>query len=305
MRRSLDSLTCFAAAAIALGTLLFSVTDATAQEAVPQPRLNAVFPLGGKAGTEVELTVAGDAIEGTQQLVASHAGITAAPLMSKPDRFFPEPRTAENKFTVKIGADVPPGVYEVRVANRMVVTNARSFVVGDLPETLEVEPNDDREKAAELAVNSVVNGVCDARGFDTFKFRAAKGQRLIIHCAAQRLDARTDPVLVLRDAAGIILHEAHDAVRLDPVLDFAAPVDGEYYVSVNDFLYSGGEEYAYRLSVSSGPSRVLVDRPIATPGAAWPHTVYGRNHPGAGPGVGETRGWALREVAEESRVRVS
>src|SRR5688572_23926212 len=152
----------------ALVVSLVHVAQVAGQEAVPQPRLSAVFPLGGKAGTELELTVAGDAIEGAQQLVASHPGITAAPVMTKPDRFFPEPRATDNKFALKIAADVPPGVYEVRVANRMGVTNARSFVVGDLAETLEAEPNDDADKAGELAVNSVVNGVCDARGFDTF-----------------------------------------------------------------------------------------------------------------------------------------
>ena len=285
MPRTRSIVATLAAAAFA-GTLSLTAADCLAQEAVPQPRLNAVFPLGGKAGTEVELTVAGDAIEGAQQLVTSHPGITAAPLMSKPDRFFPEPRTVDNKFAVKIGADVPPGVYEVRVSNRMGATNARTIVGGDLPEAAEFEPNDDDAKAGELAVNSVVNGVCDARAFDTYKFKATKGQRLIIHCAAQRLDARTDPVVVVRDAAGKELAKAHDAVRLDPVVDFTVPADGEYLVAVNDFLFSGGEEYAYRLSISTGPWIDFVDPPIATPGAASRHTVYGRNLPGGAPADG-------------------
>lgn len=282
MHRSRSRLTLFAACAF-VGTLLLPPAGASAQEALPQPRLNSIFPLGGKAGTEVELTVAGDAIEGAQQLVASHPSISAAPLMTKPDRFFPEPRAAENKFLLKIGADVPPGVYELRVANRMGVTNARSFAVGDVPETLEAEPNEDAETAGELAVNSIVNGACDARGFDVYKFKATKGQRLILHCAAQRLDAKTDPVLTLRDVAGTVLGRAHDAVRLDPVLDFTAPADGDYFVAVNDFLYSGGEEYAYRLSVSTGPWIDFVDPPVASPGAASKHTLYGRNLPGSAP----------------------
>lgn len=263
-----------------------------AQESVPQPRLNAIVPLGGKAGTEVELSVFGDAIEGAEQFFVSHPGITAAPLTTRFDPLFP-------RFTLKIAADVPPGVYEVRVANRMGITNARSFVVGDQAETLEAEPNNDAETAGELAINSVVNGVCDVRGFDTFKFKATKGQRLIIHCAAQRLDARTDPVIVLRDASGKLLHEAHDPVRLDPVLDFTAPADGEYFVSVNDFLYSGGDEYGYRLSASTGPWIDFVDPPIATPGAASQHTLYGRNLPGSSTaeGVSGADGKPLEKLA--------
>jgi hypothetical protein len=279
-------------AALAPGTM--------AQETVPQPRLNSVFPLGGKAGTDVDVTLTGDAIEGLQQqVVTSHPGITAAPVMTQPDRFFPEPRAVENRFTVKIAADVPPGVYEVRLANRMGVSNARSFAVGDLAETAEQEPNDAPEKASELAVNAVANGTCDVRGFDLYRIKAARGQRLIIHCAAQRLDAKTDPVLTLRDAGGTVLARARDAVGLDPVLDFTAPTDGEYVVAVNDFLYAGGPEYPYRLSVSSGPWIDFIDPPVAAPGAAAQHTLYGRNLPGSAPaeGVVGQDGKPLEKVA--------
>src|SRR5687767_7310052 len=160
---------------VPLCVVLASAAPAFAQQHIPQPRLNAVFPIGGKVGTELELKFTGEALEGAQQLVFTHPSITAAPVMTAPDRFYPQPRPAENRFTVRVGPDVPPGFYEVRVANRLGLSNARGFVVGDLPEVVETSPNQDTKTATEIAVNSVVNGTCNERSFDYFSFKAAKG----------------------------------------------------------------------------------------------------------------------------------
>src|SRR5438105_9711329 len=85
-------------------------------EAIPTPRLDSVFPLGAKAGTDADVTISGDALEGAQQLVFSHPSITASPVLLPADRFYPQPRPEPNHFTVHVGADVPPGSYEVRLA---------------------------------------------------------------------------------------------------------------------------------------------------------------------------------------------
>src|SRR5687767_14657877 len=61
---------------VAFCALAASAVPAAAQQHIPQPRLNALFPLGGKAGTEFELTFNGDALEGAQQLVFTHPSIT-------------------------------------------------------------------------------------------------------------------------------------------------------------------------------------------------------------------------------------
>ena len=58
------------------------------------------------------------------------------------------------KFKVTIGADVPLGIHDVRLVNKWGVSNARAFVVGDLPEVLEKEPNNDVEQAQRIELNS-------------------------------------------------------------------------------------------------------------------------------------------------------
>jgi hypothetical protein len=267
----------------------FVSTTAYAQPVIPQPRVHGILPLGARAGTRVELRFMGDTLDGPpHEVFFSHPGITAKPVMTTPDRFYPQPRPVGNRFTVTVGKDVPPGVYEVRLANRQGITVARSFAVGDLPEINEAEPNEPPAKPQEIPLDTVVNGTCDGRGVDVFRFQASKGKRLLIRCDAQKLDARSDLVLALRDAAGNLVAQVHDPVRLDPLLDFTPTEDGDYDVTVNDFLYRGAELYPYRLVVSTGPWIDYVDPPFATPGVTSKHALYGRNLPGSSPAEGVT-----------------
>lgn len=288
----------FLLASLALGA-------AAQGQAIPQPQLFAVFPMGGRAGSEFEANVFGQTIDGDLRLCFSHPGITATPVMLKPDRFYPAERPAPGRFIVRVAGDVPIGAYEARVATRQGLSNARTFMVDGLAESwqpqLPADPsmarrgrrddslaqppksNADLASAMPLAVESIVNGACTAQLSDYYKFTAKKGQRLIIHCTAQEADSRADAVLDLYDAAGNHLQMRHDAVRLDPTLDFTADADGEFIVALHDFLYRGGPEFGYRLLITAGPWIDFVDPPFATPGGQEKHVLYGRNLPGSSP----------------------
>jgi len=60
------------------------------------PRLLTVFPCGGKAGTEVEVTVSGSDLDEASDLYFSHPGLKAqrVPVPDKPGEFQP------NKFRI-------------------------------------------------------------------------------------------------------------------------------------------------------------------------------------------------------------
>src|SRR4051812_393737 len=67
---------------LALG-LLLGARPAAAQQLesnLPLPRLNTVFPCGGKAGTTVEVTVTGTDLDEPEGLVFSHPGLQAQPV---------------------------------------------------------------------------------------------------------------------------------------------------------------------------------------------------------------------------------
>jgi len=48
---------------------------------------------------------------------------------------------------VTIAPDTPLGLHDVRLVNKWGISNPRAFAVGDLPEVLEKEPNNDVNQA--------------------------------------------------------------------------------------------------------------------------------------------------------------
>lgn len=213
--------------------LLALVSTVSAQ--LPTARLLTIFPVGGKIGSTGEVTVAGVDLDDASALTFSHSNITAAVT------------TNGGKFAVSIATNVPPGIYEARVIGRYGISNPRAFVVGDLDEVME-KPNDTIETAMEVSLGTTVNGRADANSVDYFKFQATNSQRVVIVCEAGKIDSRMDPSLILYGNSGRELKQS----RRGGVLEFTAAKDGQYMLKVHDFLFGGGNEHFYRMTVRGG-----------------------------------------------------
>ena len=174
---------------------------------------------------------------------------------------------------------MPSGVYDVRAVGRFGISSPRSFVVGELPESLERAGNESPGGASEVALDSVVNGVCAPIAVDHFKFTAKQGQRLFVECAAREVDSRLEPVVKLSDAAGRELAQS----RTGTVIDFLVPADGQYLLHVHDLTFRGGPAFFYRLAVSTGPRVDFVVPPAGKAGTRGKFVLYGRGLPGASP----------------------
>ncbi|MBV8881052.1 MAG: hypothetical protein JO332_13875, partial [Planctomycetaceae bacterium] len=267
--------------ALTVGLLAGAAAAQQAAQQIPQPKIYALQPAGGKAGTTVDVRISsGSDLDGADRLLFSHPGIRAQAVKEDASRIYPQGRTIDGKFKVTIAADVPPGIYEVRAAGYFGVSNARRFAVGDRDEVLEKEPNNDAATAQEAAAGTVINGACDAQGFDCYKVPAKKGQRYLADCQALRLDSRAQVVLTLVDPNGRELRRIAGTRSRDALLDFTADQDGTYLVKASDLLYRGGDEFFYRLTIGTGPWIDYVDPPVLKPGADNAVTVYGRNLPG-------------------------
>lgn len=253
----------------------------TAQAQLPVCKIYSVFPPGAQAGSEVEVQVtSGTDHEELQSLEFNQPGITAQPKMvTEYGKKVPSPDT----FVVKVGKDVPPGYYEVRARGLFGLSNPRTFHVGTQPEVQEVEPNDSDDKAQILEINQMLSGRSDkATDVDCYKFVGKKGQRLLVRCQADRIDSRFDGMIEVYDAKGRRIGRAQRSEVLmhgDPVADVTLPADGEYTVKVRDFVFAGGTEYPYRLTVSSAPWIDFVLPAMGTPGQTGEFTLYGRNLP--------------------------
>ena len=224
--------------------VLLAATPAFAQSVgLPAPRLLTTMPMGGKAGTQVEVTIGGESLDNADELVFSDTRITAAPKLDAAGK--PE----ANKYVVSIAADCPAGLYEARMMTRLGFSSSRAFSVGTLDEVIRVKPNTSLETAMELPVNSLCNASVSPRSIDHYFFTGRKGQRVAIECAAKGIDSKLTPVLIVADGQG------RDLVveRRGGALDFAVPGDGKYVIKIHDLTYNGDAAHFYRLSLRELP----------------------------------------------------
>lgn len=280
---------------------------------LPSPRLSNVFPTGAKAGTAPTVakvwglnaaytggvvTANGFDLDEPTSLLFSHPGIKGEfvhphdPPEPKKDAPKTKKKSAApsgpHQFTVTVAKDVPPGTYDVRVVGKWGVSNPRAFVVGELPEVHEKEPNNDVPEAQRVEIGTTVNGVIGSgTDVDYTVFAGKKGQRVVIACQASSLDSRAKPMIEVFAADGRKLAQNRNHKDGDAVVDLTLPTDGDYYVRLFEFTYqSGSPDHTYRLTIASAPWIDAVFPPAIEPGKPGQVTLYGRNLPGGKPAPG-------------------
>ena len=203
---------------------------------------------------------------------------------------------AETSLLITISSNAAPGFYEVRVVGRFGISNPRIFAVDIMPEIAVANTNTSASAAAEVPQGAWLNGRVDAGTYAFFRFKAEKGQRLLVECLENQIDSRLDATLILYDA------RQHEVARnrRGGLLDYAVPADGTFVLRLNDFLFRGGSEYFYRLLISHGPHIDFVLPPAGLPGTTNKHLLYGRNLPGGKPSAFATvDGKKLEELPVE------
>ncbi len=296
------------------GLFLFAACGTAAAQnpppGLPTPRLYLVFPTGCKAGAiapevqffslkfkfEQELTVTGFDLDEPEKLVFSHPDIKAEFLPPPVPPVDPKKKATPPKvdpkgpyqFKVTVPASVPPGTYDVRFVGKYGMSNPRAFVVGNLDEAYEAEPNNDVPEAQRVAIGTTINGViANQTDVDYSVFTGKKGQRVVLACRATSIDSRANPLIEVFNSEGRKVASNRNYRDGDAVADAFLPADGDYYVRLSQFAYQGGgPEYVYRLTISAGPWIDAVFPPAIAPGKPAQVTLYGRNLPNSQPANG-------------------
>jgi hypothetical protein len=270
--------------------LALALLAATARAQAPVPILEAIDPPGGVPGAVVRVTLLGRDLEPVEALWFEAAGFTATPgpaLAAAAD----EKKDGEKKkrrrrrgeerppptqtWDIRIAAEVPPGLYDLRAVNRLGLSAPRAFHVSPVP----MAPVRDARDGEPLAIEPGQRfaGRLEEGEVDRFRFRAPRSERLIVECLGERLDSMVDATLLVRDGDGRAVASARDQIGLDPALAFDAREGSEYTVEIWDFAYRG--TYPYLLQVASVP-RVLFAFPPIVPGGEGITTFHGWNLPG-------------------------
>ena len=234
-----------------------------------QPTLTAVFPQGGQQGRSVDVTLTGTNLGTATAVWFSGKGITAeikektgqaAVVFNGVGVSGSIPSDAQLVAVLTIAPDAPLGIQEIRVVTPYGVSNAGSFVVGNLREIIEEETeasgaeNSSTLDADWLALPVTVNGtIASIDDEDSFTFQVKKDARLICEVVAQRIGSLLDSYLVLRDANGTEVANSDLGSGFDSVLDYTALETGKYTLHIRDIRYKGGAGYAYRLSIGELP----------------------------------------------------
>lgn len=237
-----------------------------AQQVPTGPSSTHIFPAGGRRGSVVKVRVGGECIPPETRFRIFGDGVSAAPILG--ERAFapyaPSPRRkpSEQPVThptewhseIAISDDAPLGPVIWRLSCASGGTGGRPFIIGDLPEFIETEPNSAITDAEPVTVPVTINGqIAGENDLDYFSFSASADDLITIDVAAGRLGSALDPVVELRDDLGQRVFTQQSRIGSDPVLVFRAKRTGEYRLLVSGITYKGGPSHVYRITITDKP----------------------------------------------------
>lgn len=245
---------------------------------ITSPHINYVFPAGGQQGTSFEIVIGGINFQGVSDVRITGTGVTAK--VNRVEELVDQNKPAEKSDTAKkkqetkeklyiayvsvtVDAQAELGQRDLRLVTPHGFSNRFRFLVGQIPEINELEPNSDKSKPQRLQTLPVlVNGQIMPGDRDFFRFSAKAGQTFVCEVKARDLlPYIADAVpgwlqssLTLYSADGKELEYVDDfRFKPDPVLIYKVPKDEEYVLEIKDAIYRGREDFLYRLSIGSLP----------------------------------------------------
>ncbi len=232
------------------------------------PSVSYIFPAGGQRGTSVAFHVGGHFLHDVCPLEMIGPGVQATPLIYRAPHtawfegpVVPKPYSSDREDypkdqagAVSIAPDAELGVRRFRVWTSQGVIPTMKFVIGEFPEVIEREIDGQPvPTAVELPVT--INGrIFPREDVDIWTFAARAGKGYTCEVMAARIGSPLDSRLEIIAPDGRPIAENVDGHGTDSLLQFTAPVDGEYQVKIHDINFGGLQHYVYRLTINDGPS---------------------------------------------------
>lgn len=207
------------------------------------------------AGTAVAgaPTISSISLRGLQTGATTTLAIDGGDLLLEPRLVLPVPiakqsvragATAQHvEIEVSLAADVPPGIYNLRLATAGGISNPVLVGIDSLAQ-LPVAPQTSTLPAA-------LSGTVGGGQIVQTSFDLKKGEQIAVEVEARRLGGALDPVINLLDPRKLPVAwaEAMTSLGGDARLTFTAPADGQYTVQLHDSVYQGANPGHFRLKV--------------------------------------------------------
>ncbi|MDB6031234.1 MAG: Peptidase domain protein [Verrucomicrobiales bacterium] len=128
------------------------------------------------------------------------------------------------------------------------VENTLAIPLLNFPELRETEPNNTSNTAQQVEMPCAITGRIEKPGdIDVFQVHAKKGEPWRFQVQSASLGFLLDAWLKVEDEQGKELAKNDDAGGSDPLLEWAAPTNGNYLLSIGNVVHRGGPDYLYHL----------------------------------------------------------
>ena len=235
--------------------------------------LGYLYPAGGQVGTTVDIEAGGLNINKATKVIFSHPGISGElqPLQEDPTvkkkrkrlNDQSSPQLADRiKIHINIAADVPCGLYDLRLQGPGGVSNMLPFEVASYPNFVESGKSKLNKPDAVRALPAVLCGWVTPGGVDYFTFEGRKGENIVAAVKGRQLvpyiaDAVPgwfQPVLRLLDSDGREVAYSDDYHHhVDPLIITTLPKDDKYTLMIHDAIFRGREDFNYRIQLGVIP----------------------------------------------------
>ena len=235
--------------------------------------LGYLFPAGGQVNSYVEVEAGGLNINRATKVLFSHPGIRgelepiveSAAEKRKRRRLNDQssPQLADRiKIKITIAANVPCGVYDLRLQGPRGVSNMLPFEVASYPNFVEGKKSSMRKPNVVETLPAVLCGQVSPGGIDYFRFEGNKGDTIVASVKGRQLvpyiaDAVPgwfQPVIKLVDSRGKEVAYSDDYYHnVDPVIITTLPKDGKYTLMIHDAIYRGRQDFNYRIQLGEIP----------------------------------------------------
>lgn len=301
---------------LTVGVCVFSALLSTGNVAKSEsPTAAYVFPPGGQRGTTVpvrigghflhdkaDFLIVGPGVEGRSPIERTQTTWFEGPIILLPASQQKEDYPKDYAGEIKIAVDAPLGARNWYCTTSQGITPGMRFVVGDLPEIIE-EESEENSPTKPLSLPVTINGrIFPREDVDDWTLEAKAGQVITCEVNAARIGSGLDSRLEVLDPSGRTIAENSDTFGLDSFVRFTAPIDGKYTVRIHDIRFEGLQHFVYRLTLSSGPWLDRVYPLGGKRGATVPLQLFGANLPSdrleflVPPSGGSTSGLAFLSV---------
>ena len=223
------------------------------------PMLMSLEPTAAQIGSDSEHTLHSRyTMWGASEVVVSGEGVRGEILHPELEKGKSPPNLQALKIRFHVAPEAEPGVRDFRIITPRGASTLGQLVLVRDPVVVE---DAKATEAQEVALPATVCGaISKAEDVDAYRFTAQAGQRLVFHTQSMRLQDRIhdlqqhiDPILTLRNEAGVTIASADNEFYGDPFLAATIPDDGVYTLEVRDVRYQGNRYWQYSIEIHDRP----------------------------------------------------